>query len=46
MQGQGEAAMLSVFPRSWGNQAAAGLKLAAAPGGFPRLWLLFPPYHH
>lgn len=37
MQVQDQAVMLSLFPRSRGDQAMARLKLAAAPGGFPHV---------
>lgn len=37
MQDWGEATMLSLFPRSSGDQAMARRKLATAPGGFPHI---------
>lgn len=46
MEGWGEAVMLILFPRSWWDQAMARLKLAAAPAGFPRVSVFFPPSHY
>lgn len=43
MEGWGEAAMLSLFPRSWWDHTVARLKLAAAPTGFSTCLCSFLP---